>query len=814
MQATGRTLADLGSWAELFTIMRKDHGDDGVWAAFEMLRDKHKVHLLLQDSARELRDIIVNAMVMDETRIDTLLGVATRLRAFQQEWPDLYGSSMAALLRKADYARAIDCHHRLAESLHPNAHALAGLLSNFILDPSEDMQSCLRTIYNFSSCRNLYDRIIPPLYDAGYSRLARDWRGLFLRSDDKEASEACRPFIQYLADFYPLIRLSEQEESVLCGSPKSQENVELIDAAQKSTPRDFRDEFVAKTFATSWISLDFAINTIQRLGLTKIGARALQAVALREGNAEGLAARISQFEKLGLELSSQAYCKALVMFARNGEDKLLQQLLECDIHPNEFDTLNSRRMMMETSKKRQLLDQISLLHAVDWAVENEASQLHLNRLLRDIIPTYDLGKIMQVIVRMDALKISMTQRNAELLLRYVFKGVSVHKHKALPRSDLERYKRVVILLRRLLQHDVGIPIDYWRYVLYMLGRLGRFEELLQLALELVGRFTPTQGALIPMHPRDRPTNIKSKAKGQNRGSTKLSEEMQEEETLVDDLEGFASTISPLGSDQDVEVKADIYRIPSDLPFSHRQHPLNKIFDDRLQRAIVRWGFDQTLLKLPTRKIVGSTRLRDYDLVLGVRILALLHDRGVLITKDVIRSALAQRTVMAQLPKRRHRARDSNEIGAANIKQLADKAWGPELLKSLEDFEKRVAAARTQAWKRGSHSIEFQNAHDPLAERTPLRGASRKHDNLAKSLERKSKSSSNPGREYSDKYWRHTMDERGRALDHQDAYHSAGREPHTLPAPRPSDADDDLRSGADGSDEFYNRFTRKWRGPQW
>lgn len=814
MQAAGRTLADLESWTELFTVMKKAHGDDGVWATFEMLRDKHKVHLLLQDSARELRDIIVNATVMDEKRIDALLGVATRLRAFQQEWPDLYGSSMAALLRKAEYVRAIDCHHRLAESLRPNAHALAGLLSNFILDPSEDMQSCLRTIYNFSPCRNLYDCIIPSLYDAGYSRLARDWRGLFLRSNDKEASEACRPFIQYLADFYPLIRLSKQEESVLRGSSTSQEDFGLIDAVQTSTPRDFRDEFVAKTFATSWISLDFAINTIQRLGLTKIGARALQAVALREGNAEGLAARISQFEKLGLEVSSQAYCKALIMFARSGEDELLQQLLECDIHPNEFDTLNSRRVMMETSKERKLRGRITLLHAVDWAVENEASQLRLNRLLRDVIPTYDLGKIMQVIVRMDALKISMTQRNAELLLRYVFKGISVHKHKALPRSDLERYKRVVILLRRLLQHDVGIPIDYWRYVLYMLGRLGRFEELLQLALELVGRFTPTQGGLIPMHPRDRPTNIKSKAQSRSRASTKLSEDMQEEKALVDDLKGFASTISPLGSDQDLEFKEDIYRIPSDLPFSHRQHPLNKIFDDKLQRAIVRWGFDQTLLKFPTRKIVGSTRLRDYDVVLGVRILALLHDKGVLITKDVIRSALAQRTVMAQLPKRRHRARDSNETSTATIKQLADKAWGPELLRSLEDFEQRVAGARKQAWKRGSHSIEFQNAHDPLAEETPLRGASRKHDNLAKSLERKSEAGSNPKREYWDKYWRHTLDERGRALDYQDAYHRAGCKPRTLPAPQPSEDDHDLRGGADASDEFYNRFTRKWRGPQW
>lgn len=120
--------------------MRTSHGNDGVWACFELLRDRHLVYLLLNESGSALRNIIVGVAVAQDGRTDALLAVATRLRTFQLEWPDLYGSAMSNLIRNEEYARAIDCHHRLSDSLHPGPDAIAGLISNFILDPEEELQ--------------------------------------------------------------------------------------------------------------------------------------------------------------------------------------------------------------------------------------------------------------------------------------------------------------------------------------------------------------------------------------------------------------------------------------------------------------------------------------------------------------------------------------------------------------------------------------------------------------------------------------------------------------------------------------------------
>lgn len=758
--------------------------------------------------------MIVEVAVAKDQRIDTLLGVATRLRAFQQEWPNLYETTMSTLLCKAEYAQAIDCHHRLTENIHPGPAALTGLLSKFILDPAEELQSCLRTIYNFSPWRNLYDRIIPTLYDVGCSRLARDWRGLFLRSGDREASETCRPFLIHLADFYPLIRLTEQEQAVLKNLSPSTRSAEQLQSQEISVAGNFRDEFIAKTFASKWLSLDFAINTIQRLGLTKIGPRALQALALREGSAEEVTVRIEQFRKLGLEISGQTYCKALVFFARNGDQALLQQLVACDIHPDEFDNDDTRRIMAKQPEMK------ALMQGIEWAVDNQSTQPYLNTLLHNLLGTRHLGKALLVITRMDALKISITQQNMELVLRRIFMWVTVHpprpKRWERPKTRLKNHDRVIIVLRRLLSHDVGIPIDHWKFVFYILGRLGRFEELLQLALELVRRYKPERSGLVPMHPCDRPTPKTTSNSKDKKSFSELesSEEELEEDALAGIVRDFGSTTRSTGGKNAADEPLEVYWIPSDLPLSHRQHPLCRIFDAKLQRAIVRWGFDQTLLYWPAMHIADTRRLEHYDVALGVRILKVLHDHGVLITKDVVRSALTQRTVMAQLPKRRHRARDSSGVRPAVIKSLVDEAWGPDMLENLEDFEQRVSDARLKAWKRGGHTIQFQHAHRS-AEASTASGTSKKHDRALGSTQNPPAARLRlPGGKENDQFWRKHMKESSSSLDYDSTSPSGPRPSSVAQKEAAKEKEEEVLDEDDVNDEFRNRFARKWRGPQW
>ena len=664
--------------------MRHKHGSDGTWASFGLLRERNQIHLIFRDDGDRIRSEIIDAALVQDTRVEELLEVVLH---FSKKWPDFYASLVHSLLQKHAYDQALKWHVVLSRQFPPGPDVLGGLLSNFITDPKPEIQSTLTSMYVFSAERNLYDRIIPVLYDSGNSQLARVWRKLLIRLGDTPSSPRSLPFLDFLSRYYPLIKLTPEEVSLVRYRQDTMANIDSQDmpGLERLPKRGiYRDGFIAKWFASTWLSVEFAINFVHRIGLQMIGPQSLQALALRESNAEGVVARLSQIDRLGLPIAPQTYCKALIFFAKNGEDKLLRRLLHSDVHPDEFDDIETRRMIMVDAVKARDWEREELFQAVEWALENEANPDHLNMLLGDILCTRKLGKAKVIVDRMQALGVDITQQNAATLLSHTFWGVGKHParwKRKIPRGNQDhQLDRAVDIVRKVATLNVAIPLRYWESLIYSLGRWGRLEELLQLSLGIIQLFKPPCGGLVPVYRDDLPQNVQLDSGPKNRES---------------EGDGFEDT----------------QHIPADLPFTHLQHPLHKLFNPLLQRTIIRWGFDQTLAQQPTpsASTKGSTvRLSGFDIACGVRILASLRDRGVLIDTQVIRSTIAARIVLGQVPSRRHRSRDTQDVSTENVKHLVDRAWGSEVLPALPEMNRLVEEQRLRAWKR--YPVLFQKTY--------------------------------------------------------------------------------------------------------
>lgn len=665
---------DAATWEAVCDILSKKHGSDGVWAVFQALWHREKHDMIIFRDAESLRGKILSAALGSESRLSTLFAAAQQLLAENDfQWPGFYTRVLRFFLERGAYEEAIRWDRKLAPIFPTGADEFGALLATFVIKPTPEMQSTLTTLYVSSANRQQYDHVIPALFASGQSKLARTWRKKLIVFKDFPLTSNCRPFLLFLASYYPEIQLTESELTVA-----DLDRQELAEADEESsfevvskrvdTRGSHSDALVARWLASTWASVEFAINLIYKLGVRTIGPRSLQALALRDTDAKEVSSRIDQIERLGMRISPHSYCKILVSFARNGSEELLHDLINCDIHPDEFEDMDTRHSLMAEAARTGDWKMERLLQGIEWAIETGPTSRRLNSLLRNEVSNGSFTKAKQVLDRMEALKISMAQASATGLLRRAFWKLDIHPpHRSRPlhpdrtHSDVDKrmLDRALSVTRRVSCHDVAIPTRYWTMLLNNLGRSGRLDELEQLSLKIMQLYTPPYGGLVPVHREDLPKHFNTEEKEY---------------------------------------------IPADLPFTHHHHPIRLIFDTSLQRSIVRWGFDQTLATKP-RPSMSLTRpptagFSQFDVARGVRLLAALRDQGALIDTQVVRSSIILRIATSLVPGRpRHRSRDSVEFSVEHLVRLAEEAWGsgmfPDVSAAIREVDQRVSKLWTR-----------------------------------------------------------------------------------------------------------------------
>ncbi|RYO84583.1 hypothetical protein DL766_010549 [Monosporascus sp. MC13-8B] len=666
---------DFALWSCLLDYQTRVNGDLGAFNIWKALWGRKSLY----DVDSPLAPIFWQTILEAALRVDDrmfLQGVYLYSEWMNEthgvKWPRLYSTVVTHFLRTHQHRQAIQWHLRLIPNFYPGPDAFADILKQFASEPELHRASTLQSLYISNPNRQLYDKLVPYLYARGESGLAMAWRELLIRLDDLPLLPVpVRPFLRYLRGYFPNRPLHPREEAAISNDDKLAEGGELPAISREFINRvhggtfgisvkNYNDGLGAKWLASSWVSLDTAISTIAALGIEKIGPLSIQAIALRERNAQGVSKRLDQLQSHGISVLDSNYLRLMLQFVEIQDDELLSDLLQSDFHPDVFDDLPLLAQLLEPTIASGDWRTYRLLLAARVLITQKMARETANAVLRACFLNRNQQALFRTLDDMRAMEIGIDLAQADLIFQNLYADVRVNKFDS---DNLKTEGFYLSVCRQLVSMDIPVPAACWKQLITSMGRQGLLDDLERLCIELTSLYTSSRSSrpgFIPVHIDDIPPPMKQPLLG------------------VENLLG-------------------VY-VPEDLPSTAAWHPLRLIINTDMVGYLVRWTFRATLSQpwnMRPAALSHQDRPRDFYCGRVVRLLRILRDRGLFVRRREVVAAVMPRLVELYgtdvLTKRElQRAKANNILSLAEMKTLLDQAWGgDEFLPPLEELRAEI-----------------------------------------------------------------------------------------------------------------------------
>ncbi|ELR08911.1 hypothetical protein VC83_05857 [Pseudogymnoascus destructans] len=581
-------------------------------------------------------------------------------------WLKLYFYVIQHMLLNHRGSEAVHWHEKLSRRHRPGPATFQRLMRNVIISKEGDHKA-LKKIYIRNPYQSIYSKIVPILLQNQEFDKAFDWH-MFLQHhrDLPLNADVVQPLIQYFSIFDPKTAKGISSGLTVSGSSlapgtttegdedKSNSREDVLSIMSGEAPGSVikgsqADLWVARWFATKWVTLDIAINTAHALKVEYIGPLALQAIALREPVAADITSRIGQLEQRGIGVGQSTYSKALTSFAKRGQQGLLEALLESDQHPLSFDDRVLQEKLLTAYAKAGYWRQHQLILAVQLASAIDPVMEQYNMQLRNHATQRDQAAIVKVLETMRMNRIAVEIATIRFILRAILRP-RTRGHgpdNSVPGYVEQDIGLAISILKNIMEYNRFVPITVWREVTRRLGMLGRMNDLHGLSLWLVDQYGPD-----------------------NNGHTRIL--------------GTSPTLPA--------------RQPQ-LSTGHPLHPLRLLFSDVRQRSIVEWGFIWGLMSYATSVdsspgiIAATTAEEQKNLALeqmtqGIRFVKELQKRGVYIKESSVRRAVRVRLVILygrkeSVQQHNRKWRSYNPLSLEEVVKGAEVAWGNPLFPSVE-----------------------------------------------------------------------------------------------------------------------------------
>lgn len=648
---------DFHLWLCILNFRLRKDGASGAAAVMEALMARGSLFMTGGETAKAFWRTMIEAAPEDRDLLESIWAYAEWLYdKHNTQLPGLYISVISGLVRTRRWRDVLEWHFRLSPKFGPDATAFTQLLRRFIKTTDMQHQQLLKALYHTSPHHQLYDEIIPFLYKRGLARVARHWRELLLCHGDVPLSHASRPFLRFLRGYYPDDSLHERELLVAQQAP-----VEIsgpVELKQSLNPdplmnvrelnnrakgliygikeKTYNDEYGAKYFATTWVSLDFAMESLVSLGMSSIGPLTLQAIALREKTCKPMRRRLEQLEEGGINVSDSSYTQALRYWVMTDDQRMLTELIHSDVHPSVFDDVKLERDLLRSSVSVGNQGPAQLAMSVRLIASANLATTVSNELLLVSLKSDNKAVTLRVLDSMSRHQIKLSESTGDAISLQIVQTMDYYHGR-----DASFYACVCSMLLHL---QFTLPSAALRIVLYYLISQGRFDEFQLLASEAIEHHQQSARLGISnfrVHKIDVPTVA------------------QEE-----------------GEDEFQTMSA------SNLNLGHEQHPIQLIFDDEMKRRIIRQGFRG-------RRVTDSTPRRHFTD--GIHLLAQLRNKGIITNTTKVKKHILSCIVdfwrplvqLCPMPMRnllRAKGRQTRILRAVKI--LVTEAWGVHILPSL------------------------------------------------------------------------------------------------------------------------------------
>ncbi|KAK3359383.1 hypothetical protein B0T25DRAFT_427458, partial [Lasiosphaeria hispida] len=579
-----------------------------------------------------------------------------------KRWPDIYWHSIDHFANRAQQKYLKLWHSRLGPNFGPDATTFELLIKRLLVynnhTPNETARlrrdKSAKWLYQASSHRNLYDAVIPFLYERGLSNTAAVWRNRLIRNHDLPRSLASRTFLRFLLAYEPKTELTTAETLVRDSkSPRIEGGKEATNGQGQSMrylmnkvhgqtfgirEKAYNDELGARWFASTWVSLDFVIDSICALGFTSIGPLSLQSLALRETDTEGVIRRINQLEKAGIGLGTSTYATALRNWAAAGNEDMLQRILYSDMHPDVYDDGHLQRHVMREAISTGDWSQYRLLFEARLSLLTQLITEASNQLLMICLEASNRTLTAKIIGAMQDKEIELFPRSVAAISKHITRNVSPAR--GADNSEAAFYGHMCC---QVIGLQFPPSVEALRIVLEKLGRSRSMEDFLKLATKYIDYYhqCDLQHRNTHFHIVDVPPRLRESA-----------------------------------------AKDGIQVMPHQLDIQHKLHPVQQLFNKKMHAGLIRWTFLQDLVNphQDPQEMVTPTLPNSLHFTTGIRILALLRRSSVDIDrKDVARIVMYNLAKLTRSGKLRSLCPDSV---ADLLSPKARKGW---ILKAARDM---------------------------------------------------------------------------------------------------------------------------------
>ncbi|OIW29854.1 hypothetical protein CONLIGDRAFT_576752 [Coniochaeta ligniaria NRRL 30616] len=664
---------DIDLWNVILNFRYRQDGYRGMSAVLQALRARKVLWEVRGPSAAAFWGTILNEAVLHEDALLSVWEYAEWLyEAHGVRWPKLHETVLTSFISRKVPKEAIQWHIRLSPNYGLDATTFGQLLQRFVSDPDPGVQEILWGLYQTSKHHQLYDSIVPKLYSEGHLSLARTWRFRLTVYGDHPESFAARPFLRFMAGYFPRVTMDSREalaagvrEGVSEDADKlaQLEGVggyrQLINRIHGRTfgikEKTYNDTLGARWFASSWISVDLALDVVRFLGLDRIGPLSLQSIALREGHPDRILERLDQLEVSGISIGDSSYAKAIRHFATMDDHETLMDLLHSDLHPDVFEDPAMQNEILKLAMRSGNWKPYRLVLSVKLAVSLDALALESNRLAVASLTTGDKQTTIRMLEDMHRRGVQILPSTSDAISMHII--TSLAPHKRVDRAELGHY---VALCRLVMATRFPLATEALKTLLLNLGRGGRLEELERVSLEILQRYSAVRNSTRPtlnIHRLDVPDL--------------LNEE---------------------------QIYSSFQLIPRELNLRHDLHPIQRIFERDLQHNIIHWSFTARHVSQQLPNSAKKPREPvDFSFARGIRLLALLRDNGVVFDIDDVKQLrrvveLNLATLLSNSQGKPSEApRWISQLGVEQAKALCDEAWGKELLPPVRKLQEHVEA---------------------------------------------------------------------------------------------------------------------------
>lgn len=650
---------DMGLWISLLEYRQRIYGVDGTRMVWNAMR-KRGVRIPTDGPlASKFWTMLIDAGVQDEQLLQELWKYAENvLESSGQRWSRLYVSIVTYLLLHGRGQEALDWHNILIADHPPHPNDFTEMFRQIALKGG-DLEA-LRTIYEKQNCRGVYGKVVPILCEQEDFNSAIDWHFLFMQNGDLPLeSKAVEPLVLHLAvydranarrvtqslvdkgvSFGPLIASTLNGYHTI-----SREVMNLIHGETFHVKvKPYNDSLGARWFATKWVSLDLAINTVHALGIQEIGPLSLQAIALRDMDCKSITQRIQQLKRLGISIGTSFYSRAIEEFAAKGKVDFLEGLLLSDQHPDTLEDWKLQEALLSHYAKNQDWSQYKRTLAIRLLGSESYDTEIQNHTLVSQVGRHDIPAVLETLSKMNTSGIVVRAKTVSHILRMTLRPRQRGRAPISEPTSVDDLSIGINILTDILKSGGSVPATYWREIFRRLGMLGRFDELERLSIFLASWYYQAE---------DLTKEALSEYRRENR------QEMA----------------------------------PAQVPTSHPLHPLRILFPVPLQKAIVEWGFIHGLTSWPADEAILSltgknTQLTRYPFTRGILLLKELGQRGVNINSAAIRSAIFNRLMIYYGPGRSNRrynriARARNRLTLEEMANQIDIALGSPAFPGLD-----------------------------------------------------------------------------------------------------------------------------------